>query len=113
MSIEKTKDLTSCTGRPSLSSYITSSSYITDSPVQSLPVFKSTSTCRQRIEEGVLKVAECEESHKFRPFSSEEGGAVTLAKTTMMLVSQDTPALPLAGKKDITFSSSLILQSST
>nr|XP_045624060.1 uncharacterized protein LOC123774022 [Procambarus clarkii] len=96
VSIEKTKDLTSCTGRPSLSSYITSSSYITDSPVQSLPVFKSTSTCRQRIEEGVLKVAECEESHKFRPFSSEEGGAVTLAKTTMMLVSQDTPALPLA-----------------
>nr|AHJ78589.1 dLp/HDL-BGBP precursor [Astacus leptodactylus] len=96
VSIEKTKDLTSCKGRPSLSSYIASSGYISDSPVQSLPVFKSTSTCNQVIEEGVLKLAKCEESHKFRPFSSEEGGAVTTATTTMMLVSQDSPALPRA-----------------
>lgn len=96
LTIKKEKNLASCTGRPSLTSYIPSSGYAADSPVQSLPIFKSTSKCQQRIEDGVLVMAECEESHKFRPFSSDEGGAVTLAKTTMVLVSQNTPARPLA-----------------
>lgn len=86
--VEKIKDLSSCTHRPDLSAYIASTSYATNSPIQNLPIFKSTNKCQQKIEEGVLKEAECEETHKFRPFSSEEGGAVTTAKTTLRLLSQ-------------------------
>lgn len=89
VTIDKVKDLSSCTQRPDFTSYISSSGYASDSPVQSLPIFKSTSQCHQRVEEGLLKTAECEESHVFRPFSSDEGGAVTTAKTTMILMTQE------------------------
>lgn len=88
VTIDKVKDLATCTQRPDLT-FIPSTGYISDSPVQSLPIFKSSSKCHQRVEEGLLKTAECEETHVFRPFSSEKGGAVTTAKTTMILMSQE------------------------
>ncbi|XP_063589036.1 uncharacterized protein LOC134766188 isoform X1 [Penaeus indicus] len=88
VTIDKVKDLATCTQRPDLT-FIPSTGYISDSPVQSLPIFRSSSKCHQRVEEGLLKTAECEETHVFRPFSSEKGGAVTTAKTTMILMSQE------------------------
>ncbi|XP_068221439.1 uncharacterized protein [Palaemon carinicauda] len=84
---ESVKDLTSCAKRPDLNTYLMSTTYATDSPIQSLPIFKSTNKCQQKIEDGILKEATCEDTHKFRPFSSEEGGAVTKATTTMRLLS--------------------------
>ncbi|KAK3861716.1 hypothetical protein Pcinc_032352 [Petrolisthes cinctipes] len=94
MTIDKVKDLSSCTHRPDLSTYITGTTYISDSPIQSLPIFDSTNNCHQIIQQGILNTAECHESHKFRPFSSEEGGAITTVKTNMVLVSSDQPAVP-------------------
>lgn len=94
ITIDKVKELSSCTHRPHLSTYITGTAYISDSPIQSLPIFDSTNNCHQTIQEGILKTAECQESHKFRPFSSEEGGAITTVKTSMVLVSSDQPAVP-------------------
>ncbi|ROT70456.1 beta-1,3-glucan-binding protein precursor [Penaeus vannamei] len=87
--IDKITDLASCTQRPDHTAFIPSTGYITDSPVQSLPIFSSTNECHQRVEEGILKMVECEEIHVFRPFSSEKGGAVTTAKTSMILLSQE------------------------
>ncbi|XP_047495834.1 apolipophorins-like [Penaeus chinensis] len=88
VTIDKVKDLATCAQRPD-PTFIPSTGYISDSPVQSLPIFRSSSKCHQRVEEGLLKTAECEETHVFRPFSSEKGGAVTTAKTTMILMSQE------------------------
>lgn len=104
MTVKKEKDLSSCTERPDIDSYIPSTGYMTDSPVQSLPIFTSKNMCHQKIEGGVLTMAECEETHKFRPFSSNEGGAVTSAKTTMVLVSHDAATSPLPGKINSPFS---------
>lgn len=98
MKVVKEKDLSSCTKRPDLAAYVPSTGYITDSPIQSLPIVTSKNKCTQTIEEGVLKMAECEETHKFRPFSTDEGGAVTTAKTTLLLVSHDSPASPVPGR---------------
>ncbi|XP_042874952.1 uncharacterized protein LOC122255069 [Penaeus japonicus] len=89
VTIDKITDLASCTQRPDVAAFIPSTGYITDSPVQNLPIFSSTNECHQRVEEGLLKTAECEEIHAFRPFSSEKGGAVTTAKSTLILMSQE------------------------
>ncbi|XP_064104223.1 uncharacterized protein LOC135214035 [Macrobrachium nipponense] len=87
ISTERVKDLSSCAKRPDMNTYLMSTTYATDSPVQSLPIFKSTNKCQQKIEDGILKEAICEDTHKFRPFSSEEGGAITKATATMRLLS--------------------------
>ena len=93
LTINKTKDLTSCTKRTDLTSYLSSTSYNTDSSVQSLPVLDSTSGCRQTVQGGILIESSCEESHTFRPFSGQAGGAITTANTFLKLVSRDGPAL--------------------
>ncbi|XP_063615204.1 uncharacterized protein LOC134788259, partial [Penaeus indicus] len=93
--INKVTDLASCTQRPDHTAFIPSTGYITDSPVQSLPIFSSTNECHQRVEDGILKMVECEEIHMFRPFSSDKAGAITTGKTNMILMSQEQ-ASPVA-----------------
>ncbi|KAG0718526.1 Apolipophorin [Chionoecetes opilio] len=95
LTLNKVKDLTSCTKRADLSSYLASTSYNTNSPVQSLPVLDSISTCTQTVEGGILVEASCEETHTFRPFSGGRGGASTTANTRLKLVSRDGPALTI------------------
>ncbi|KAK7070069.1 hypothetical protein SK128_004352 [Halocaridina rubra] len=98
----KVKDLASCERRSDLKTYIASTSYATDSPIQSLPIFLSTSKCTQEISEGLVRRIECEETHKFRPFSSEEGGAQTTVKSIMSLRNEeDAPIIA----PDLQFSS--------
>ncbi|KAK4294435.1 hypothetical protein Pmani_032941 [Petrolisthes manimaculis] len=101
MTIDKVKDLSSCTHRPDLSTYITGTAYMSDSAIQSLPIFNSTNNCHQIIQQGILNTAECHESHKFRPFSSEEGGAITTVQTKLVLVSSDQPAVPTTNSEFI------------
>nr|UNP37702.1 dLp/HDL-BGBP protein [Scylla paramamosain] len=93
LTVTKQKDLSSCTKRPDFTSYLASasSSYNTDSPVQSWPLLDSTSGCRQIVEGGILTESSCEETHTFRPFSGQTGGASTTATSRLRLVSRDGP----------------------
>lgn len=93
LTVTKQKDLSSCTKRPDFTSYLASasSSYNTDSPVQSWPLLDSTSGCRQTVEGGILIESSCEETHTFRPFSGQTGGASTKATSHLRLVSRNGP----------------------
>lgn len=92
LTVLKEKDVRSCSRHADIASYL-SSAYSTDSPVQSLPIIDSISSCMQKVEGGVLIDTRCEETHSFTPFSGQRGGAVTSVETRLKLVSRDGPAI--------------------
>ncbi|XP_076066635.1 uncharacterized protein LOC143040001 [Oratosquilla oratoria] len=83
----KSKDLDSCTLRPDRAADFATSSYTSTSPIQSLPIMRSTQSCHQILEDGRLRNAECEESHIYHPFSNHESGTVTKIMTTLVFIS--------------------------
>lgn len=92
LTVNRVKEVSSCTRRADLASYL-SSAYTTDSPVQSLPLLDSTSTCRQTVEGGILTDTRCKETHSFTPFNGQQGSAFTNVETHLRLVSLDGPAI--------------------
>ncbi|XP_076066631.1 uncharacterized protein LOC143039997 [Oratosquilla oratoria] len=72
----KTKDFDSCTHRSGHTSNL-ATIYMTNSPIQSLPIMRSEQKCNQKHEEGILKETVCEETHQYRPFSNHMNGVVT------------------------------------
>ncbi|CAL4079365.1 unnamed protein product, partial [Meganyctiphanes norvegica] len=96
--IGKVKDMASCSRRPSLA-HMGSAAYMTDSPIQNLPIMNSEQSCEQTIEENILTSAVCEESHQFRPFSSEKGGAVTTTKSAMTYIQREALSVVVTDKE--------------
>lgn len=45
--------------------------------LQSLPLMKSEHQCTQEVSSRILRSSTCDETHTFRPFSSQSGGART------------------------------------
>ncbi|KAL8574772.1 hypothetical protein ACOMHN_035315 [Nucella lapillus] len=76
--VKRSKDLLACTGRYDYQTAVTATPYHVESPVQSLPLMKSSHECQQTVNQhGILSSATCTELHQFRPFSREASGAVT------------------------------------
>ncbi|KAL8574776.1 hypothetical protein ACOMHN_035319 [Nucella lapillus] len=76
--VKRSKNLLACTGRHDYQTAVTATPYHVESPVQSLPLMKSSHECQQTVNQhGILSSATCTEIHQFRPFSREASGAVT------------------------------------
>lgn len=99
VNVERITHMNSCSERPDFSTFISSSSYITDSSVQNLPVMKTTNICHQKIQDDIMISAECEEIYKARPFGEGQEVAKTTVKTSLVLKSQDA----LGGVSDFEF----------
>ena len=76
---------------------------------QVLPLLNSTSTCEQKITDGIIVSTMCKEVHLFRPLSSElEGGARTEASSSITFVQKSgaksvSAAAGIAKESDLTF----------
>jgi hypothetical protein len=77
VTIKRSKNLLSCTGRNSHESTIQATTYSSASSIQSLPLLKSETECQQTIRNQRLEKSVCTETHLFRPFSNENSGALT------------------------------------
>jgi len=66
---------------------------------QTLPVMNSTSICKQQIKEGIVQSTKCEETHLFRPLSSEKGGARTDVSSSITLVSTASGSVQVSSSK--------------
>ncbi|XP_042895388.1 uncharacterized protein [Parasteatoda tepidariorum] len=75
--VRKTKDLSSCTERENVDTYLQGTPYATDFQSKSLPVVKGHQECEQVIGNGFLQTSSCNEKLVFRPFSSKGNGVVT------------------------------------
>lgn len=75
--LEKTRNIATCRGRSSTTSFMQGVPYSFDGGLQTLPLLNTTSKCVQSIGEGMIKSASCLEHHRFTPFSSEKGGILT------------------------------------
>ncbi|KAG1652941.1 Apolipophorin [Nymphon striatum] len=77
--IVKTKRIDSCTNRNGNRSVIQSDHYFVPyAGIQSVPVMKSSSVCKQNIHKSsIIDTVKCEETHLFRPFTNKENGATT------------------------------------
>merc|ERR1712002_544832 len=89
INVEKITELTSCSQRPDFAYFITSSNYKTDSPMQNLPLLKTTNECHQKIQDDILISAECQEVYKSRSIQAERGSLLTTVKTAINFKSQE------------------------
>ncbi|XP_054710208.1 apolipophorins-like [Uloborus diversus] len=75
--IRKLKDLSSCTDRENVETYLQGTPYADDFERRSLPLVKGSQECEQVIGDGFLKTSTCSEKLVFRPFSNGGSGVVT------------------------------------
>ncbi|CAH1772638.1 unnamed protein product [Owenia fusiformis] len=76
--VSRSKNILECLDRNHQQTYVQGTPYDARSPLQSMPILKSTHECEQMIDAyGKLVKTACEEMHMFRPFSNEKSGAVT------------------------------------
>ncbi|GIY39272.1 apolipophorins [Caerostris extrusa] len=75
--IRKVKDLSSCTERENVETYLQGSPYSSDFQTQSLPVVTGNQECEQVFGDGYLQTSTCNEKLVFRPFSNRGNGVVT------------------------------------
>ncbi|XP_064121465.1 uncharacterized protein LOC135225850 [Macrobrachium nipponense] len=97
--VERITNINSCSERPDFSTFITSSSYNTDSLIQNINLLKTTNFCHQKLQDDIMISAECEEIYKARPFGEGQEVAMTKVKTTLVLKSQE----PVPGVSDFEF----------
>lgn len=71
---------------------------------QTIPLMNSTSVCKQQIKEGIVQSTKCEETHLFRPLSSENGGARTDVTSSISLVSTAAGNVKISSSKFINLS---------
>lgn len=87
--VTKVTDLMSCLDQQKVRSSFQSSSYRATARIQSMPLTKANRTCRAEYNGmGQLKSAQCFEEHVFRPFSTDNAGAVTSVDQRMTLVGE-------------------------
>jgi len=103
----KTKNPNQCSERIGRHSSIPSVAYNVPAETQTLPVMNSTSICKQQIKEGIVQSTKCEETHLFRPLSSEKGGARTDVSSSITLVSTASGSVQVSSNKMV--SSNLVL----
>ncbi|XP_060558872.1 apolipophorins-like isoform X2 [Ruditapes philippinarum] len=100
-SIQKSKDLVSCTDRHSFKSFIQGVPYTSKSYIKSLPLMKSDYNCKSEIESGLLKSVQCVEKNMLRPFSKSDSGAVTVNKQFLTFVRRSSSGTQPQGKINI------------
>ncbi|XP_076066633.1 uncharacterized protein LOC143039999 [Oratosquilla oratoria] len=91
----KSKESGSCSLRPDHLANFATSTYMTSSPIQSMPIMRSEQQCEQTFEDGLLKVAECKENHAYQPFPNHNSGTTT--ETVTRLVFTTTSKASQAG----------------
>jgi len=75
--IRKIKDLSSCTDRENIETYLQGTPYSQDFQTKSLPVVTGSQECEQVIGDNFLQTSNCNEKLVFRPFSNRGNGVVT------------------------------------
>ena len=79
--------------------------------IQTVPVLNSSSTCYITIKDGVIASTICQESHLFRPLSSQLGGGARTDATSSITLIGKAPAIPTS-TTGITEESDLIVDHS-
>lgn len=104
--VTKTKNPNQCSHRIGRLSAIPTVSYNVPAEIQTIPLMNSNSICELSIQDGFVQDTKCRETHLFRPFSTENGGARTEVTSSISLVSTAAGAAP---KSTNIISSTLIL----
>lgn len=99
--IQRTKNLKSCNHRHSHISGIQSIPYVSNSPIQSIPLLTGTQKCTQVVTKGKITLVECQEEHKFQPFDYINSGAETKVVQKLNFVQQVPNAIHTTSNEGI------------
>ncbi|KFM65445.1 Apolipophorin, partial [Stegodyphus mimosarum] len=75
--VRKLKDLSTCTDRENVETYLQGTPYTQDFMTRSLPLLKGRQECEQVLGNGYLQSSICNEEITFRPFSNGGNGVIT------------------------------------